>query len=322
MPQRNMFVPAPPATVAAALRHTATVGETLAAAFGCPGGWVRVRPDVGVLLTRRDEIGIAVVPGRGGGLLRARVDASDERATVLTITLAGVVPLFRLHASATARADGSLVSLGIGSRAVLFGAPQLGSLLRGAVLQWLEGIAARILRAPQRDLLDRYAWAVRELAQDWSARSIVVGAAIIAEGRLLAQQRRHPAHHAGRWELPGGRVEPGETEAEAVVRECREELGVEVEPGGRLGTDIPIGADGGMLLRIHLAELRPAAEPRPAAEYRESSIPRPVEHRALRWVGLDGIDELDWLEADRLLVGSMRAALSAGPSVEATRSQF
>ncbi|PRW64957.1 DNA mismatch repair protein MutT [Actinopolyspora mortivallis] len=115
---------------------------------------------------------------------------------------------------------------------------------------------------------------------------------------LLAQQRCCPARHAGRWELPGGRVEPGEDEAAAVVRECREELGVDVRVAGRFGTDVPIPGEPGMLLRGYLATL---ADP--------SAVPWPVEHRAVRWLGAEGLTEVDWLATDRLLLDAMRGVV-------------
>jgi 8-oxo-dGTP diphosphatase len=63
-----------------------------------------------------------------------------------------------------------------------------------------------------------------------------VGAVIRDEkGRLLLIKRGHEPG-AGLWSLPGGRIEPGETDAEALVREMREETGLEVEPGPLLGT--------------------------------------------------------------------------------------
>ncbi|RCV47194.1 NUDIX domain-containing protein, partial [Marinitenerispora sediminis] len=66
---------------------------------------------------------------------------------------------------------------------------------------------------------------------------IVVGAAIVRDGVLLAAQRAEPPQMRGRWELPGGKVDPGESDEEALVRECREELGVRIRPVHRLGAD-------------------------------------------------------------------------------------
>lgn len=52
--------------------------------------------------------------------------------------------------------------------------------------------------------------------------------------RFLVQQRLPGKAHANLWEFPGGKVEPGESDAQALVRECQEELGVTVKPGRRL----------------------------------------------------------------------------------------
>ncbi|AHH94292.1 NUDIX domain-containing protein [Kutzneria viridogrisea] len=126
---------------------------------------------------------------------------------------------------------------------------------------------------------------------------VVVGAAIIRAGRVLAQQRSFPSECAGRWEFPGGRVEPGESERAAVVRECHEELGVAVSPGRLIGGDLPLA--NGMVLRVYTASLDdPASEP--AA----------VEHRAVRWVAASELDELPWLDADLALLPDLRALLS------------
>jgi 8-oxo-dGTP diphosphatase len=124
---------------------------------------------------------------------------------------------------------------------------------------------------------------------------VVVGTAIVRDGRLLAQQRAFPAAQAGKWELPGGRVEPGESDVAAVRRECAEELGVDVSPGERIGPDVVL--PGGKLLRIYRGVLDSGDEPTAR------------EHKALRWLGWDELADVDWLPADELLLESLVGAL-------------
>lgn len=123
----------------------------------------------------------------------------------------------------------------------------------------------------------------------------VVGAAIIADGAVLAAQRSHPPELAGKWEFPGGRVEAGETEQDAVVRECQEELGATVRVTGRVGPDLIL--PNGWVLRIHAAELV------------DGQRPDALEHRALRWIGAAELTSVDWLDADRAVLPAIRARL-------------
>lgn len=119
---------------------------------------------------------------------------------------------------------------------------------------------------------------------------IVVGAAIVRDGAVLAAQRSHPPVMRGRWELPGGKVDPGESDTRALVRECEEELGVRIAPVRRIGGDVsfPVRDDGSVaVLRVWLAEL-PAGGPEPRA----------LEHLALRWLDAGGLRGVDWLPAD------------------------
>ena len=117
-------------------------------------------------------------------------------------------------------------------------------------------------------------------------RVIVVGAAIVRGDAVLCARRSAPPSLAGKWEFPGGKVEPGETDAAAVVRECREELGVEVVVGRQVGGDAPI--DERLTLRVYLARLLPAQpEPRPLAD-----------HDLLTWVPRAELLEQDWLAPD------------------------
>jgi len=74
-----------------------------------------------------------------------------------------------------------------------------------------------------------------------------VGAVIKDDrGRLLLIKRGH-APGAGLWSLPGGRIEPGETDAEALVREMREETGLVIEAGQLIGSVRRPAADGEIL---------------------------------------------------------------------------
>ena len=58
---------------------------------------------------------------------------------------------------------------------------------------------------------------------------VVAAAVVIREGRVLLTRRADGQHLAGMWEFPGGKLEEGESPEEALVRECREECGIEVE---------------------------------------------------------------------------------------------
>ena len=113
---------------------------------------------------------------------------------------------------------------------------------------------------------------------------IVVAGAVIAESRVLVAQRLRPPDLAGRWELPGGKVAPGETEREALARELAEELGVEVAVGERLGDDVALNAT--TTLRAYQVSLI-------------CGEPHPHDHRALRWVTAAQLRDIDWVPADR-----------------------
>src|SRR5215475_5310837 len=114
---------------------------------------------------------------------------------------------------------------------------------------------------------------------------IIVGAAIIENGRVLACARAEPPEFAGRWEFPGGKVEPGESDAEALIRECVEELGVKVEVGARVGTEVRL-AHGWAVLRVYAARLI------------GGDRPQPLEHSDLRWLAAHELDTVQWLPAD------------------------
>jgi 8-oxo-dGTP diphosphatase len=127
---------------------------------------------------------------------------------------------------------------------------------------------------------------------------VIVGAAIIADGRLLACARAAPPDLAGQWEFPGGKVEPGETEVAALVRECEEELGVRIAVGDRVGGDIPL-ARGRAILRVYAARLV------------EGHRPRVIEHQELRWLTANELFDVPWLPADAPIVAALVPLLAA-----------
>jgi 8-oxo-dGTP diphosphatase len=126
---------------------------------------------------------------------------------------------------------------------------------------------------------------------------IVVAGAVIRGSTVLVAQRARPPELAGRWELPGGKVAPGETEPAALARELAEELGLQVGDvivGDRLGGDIALSDT--MTLRAYLVRLI-------------RGEPHPHDHRALRWVSAAELPDVDWVPADREWLGDLTNAL-------------
>ncbi len=122
----------------------------------------------------------------------------------------------------------------------------------------------------------------------------VVGAALVRDGRVLASRRTEPPHLAGFWEFPGGKVEVGESDVEALRRELREELVVEAAVGARLGPDVLLGDTG--VLRVYLCRLL-------------SGEPVLVDHDAHRWLGPDELTDVPWIPVDLAVVEALRPFL-------------
>ena len=106
----------------------------------------------------------------------------------------------------------------------------------------------------------------------------MVGGAVLRDGRVLASRRTEPPRLAGLWEFPGGKVEPGESDAQALVRELSEELQVTVQVGERLGGDLLIGDTA--VLRVYLCRL-------------VSGEPALVDHDEHRWLGAQELLDVD-----------------------------
>ncbi|GAA3181625.1 MULTISPECIES: (deoxy)nucleoside triphosphate pyrophosphohydrolase [Streptomyces] len=127
---------------------------------------------------------------------------------------------------------------------------------------------------------------------------VVVGGAVLDRGRLLAARRSAPPALAGRWELPGGKVEDGESPEQALVRELREELGVEVEPLEPIAGEWPLRP--GFVLRVWVAKLV-SGEPWPLQD-----------HDELRWLEPDEELSVNWLDQDRPAVAAAMRRLREG----------
>ncbi|WP_082938052.1 MULTISPECIES: NUDIX domain-containing protein [Gordonia] len=110
-----------------------------------------------------------------------------------------------------------------------------------------------------------------------SMRTVVAGAITSSDGRLLLAQRSYPAQVAGLWELPGGKVEPGEELAAALRRELREELEIDVEVGALLAETVELAHD--LTLVALWARI-------------VDGVPRAVEHSRLVWVSVDELEDM------------------------------
>ena len=127
----------------------------------------------------------------------------------------------------------------------------------------------------------------------------MVGAAVLRGGRVLAARRTRPEAAAGRWELPGGKVEPDEDPEAALLREVAEELGCSIEVTGWLPGRTRISDD--LVLVVASARLV-AGEP----------TPEPGEHDAVRWLAGDELGDVDWLDSDRPFLAAVRGLLGGG----------
>ena len=123
---------------------------------------------------------------------------------------------------------------------------------------------------------------------------LVMGAAIIHRGRVLAARRTTPEAARGLWEFPGGKVEPGEDPGAAIVREISEELACGIRVVDHLAGQQHI--KDGYTLRVAVAAL-------------VDGEPIPHEHDAVRWLAADQLDHVMWLEPDLPFLPELRTRL-------------
>jgi len=125
----------------------------------------------------------------------------------------------------------------------------------------------------------------------------VSAAILVRNGQVLACQRRADQSHPGKWEFPGGKREAGETMAQCLRRELREELGIEAEIGAELWR-----AEHTYPGRLPVALVFFRVD-RFAGELRN------LEFAAIRWVDLAELAGLDFLDADRELIARLPGLL-------------
>ena len=117
----------------------------------------------------------------------------------------------------------------------------------------------------------------------------VVAALIWDGGKFMICQR--PAHKARGllWEFVGGKVEPGETKEQALVRECREELAVTVAPADVFMDVVHEYPD----LTVHLTLFNASIA---------EGVPQKLEHNDIRWITVDEIPRYEFCPADRAIL--------------------
>ena len=124
-------------------------------------------------------------------------------------------------------------------------------------------------------------------------RREVVAALIYRGDRFMICRRPEGKARAGMWEFVGGKAEPGETLEEALIRECREEIGVEIMVGDPYMTveydypDIPVH------LTLFYAEIR-------------SGEPRSMEGNRIEWITVEEIPKYTFCPADIPIIARLR----------------
>jgi 8-oxo-dGTP diphosphatase len=123
---------------------------------------------------------------------------------------------------------------------------------------------------------------------------------LIEAGRVLLTQRKAGTHLAGAWEFPGGKVQAGEDPRHALVRELREELGIDAIAGDVMEVTFHRYPERAVLLLFFQAERRAG-----------SPEPRALDVAAFRWASVDELDESSFPPADVEILRQVRARLES-----------
>ncbi len=130
-------------------------------------------------------------------------------------------------------------------------------------------------------------------------KHIKVSAAIIHHGGCILATQRGSGEFKDLWEFPGGKIEPGETPQNAIIREIHEELGVSVIPEMLIDTvehDYPAFH---LTMHCFLSSI-------------ESGRPQLLEHSSSRWLKPDELDSVNWLPADLNVIEKLKDLLAKG----------
>lgn len=130
---------------------------------------------------------------------------------------------------------------------------------------------------------------------------VAVGVVADSQGRLLIGERPHGKVYAGQWEFPGGKLEPGETVFEALVREFREELNLQVEAAHALFSCAHAYPD--REVELHFWQV---------TEYQGKA--QGAEGQNLRWVHSDDLASVNFLEGNRALLKRVCALVWPDPA--------
>lgn len=117
----------------------------------------------------------------------------------------------------------------------------------------------------------------------------VVAAAIVVDGRLLIAQRSEKMSSAFLWEVPGGKVEDGESDHAALVRELREELNIEVEVKDFVGMSCVVVGSKEIEMYVYRCII-------------QKGEPQALEHRQLSWADESTLLSVLWAPADIPLI--------------------
>ena len=117
----------------------------------------------------------------------------------------------------------------------------------------------------------------------------VVAAAIVVENRLLIAQRSEEMSSSLLWEVPGGKVEDGESDQEALIRELKEELVIDIQVDDFVGMSCVVVGVKAIEMHVYRCNI-------------QKGSPQAIEHKKLMWADESDLLSVDWAPADIPLV--------------------